>query len=377
MVTRNMPPLVGGMERLNWHMAEQLSRHADVEVIGPTGASALAPSHVHVHEVPLKPLWRFLLAVQVVSLWHALRWRPNIILAGSGLTALSVRLAAWITGARAVAYVHGLDIVAPHWVYRRLWLPALVRMDRVIANSRATATLAQGAGVDPSRIGVVHPGVDLGISQCGPTLVEKFRDRYQLHDRVVLLSIGRLSGRKGLREFVAMCLPEIVMRYPSTILLIAGAEPGQALNASSQSPESILAVAQEQGVSDNVRFIGAIDDAEAAAAFKVANVYVFPVRELPNDPEGFGMVAIEAAAHGLPTVAFAAGGVADAVADGKSGWLITPGDYPAMSQAIIKVIESAPALQSSAQIFARNFSWPLFGQRVMDELICREGKLST
>ena len=39
-VTRNLPPLVGGMERLNWHIADELSRHAEVHVIGPTGAAA-------------------------------------------------------------------------------------------------------------------------------------------------------------------------------------------------------------------------------------------------------------------------------------------------------------------------------------------------
>lgn len=371
MVTRNMPPLVGGMERLNWHMAEQLSRYVDVKVIGPTGASKLAPSGVDVHEVPLTPLWRFLAAAQIATLWQALRWRPNIILAGSGLTALPVRIASWMTGARAVAYVHGLDIVAQHWIYRCAWLPALIHMDRVIANSRATVALAQNNGINASHIGVVNPGVDLGIAEGEPIAIERFRDRHLLYGRVVLLSLGRLSERKGLREFVIMCLPAIVARCPDVLLLIAGAEPKHALNSISQSPESILAAAREYGVADNVRFIGAIGDAEAAAAFEVADVYIFPIRELPNDPEGFGMVAIEAAAHGVPTVAFAAGGVTDAVAEGKSGFLVAPGDYSSMVDKVIKAIDVKASLRSSAMDFARGFSWPLFGQKIMDELFNR------
>ena len=36
-ITRNLPPLVGGMERLNWHIADELSRRAQVQVIGPQG----------------------------------------------------------------------------------------------------------------------------------------------------------------------------------------------------------------------------------------------------------------------------------------------------------------------------------------------------
>src|SRR5690554_7939918 len=60
-VTRNLPPLVGGMERLNWHMADELSKFAEVKVVGPKGAAPLKPEAVTVTEVPLKPLSLFLL----------------------------------------------------------------------------------------------------------------------------------------------------------------------------------------------------------------------------------------------------------------------------------------------------------------------------
>ena len=109
-ITRNLPPLVGGMERLNWHITDELSRRAQVQVIGPQGSAALKPANVELSEVPLRPLPRFLLA----SAWRALRLarrqRPQIVLAGSGLTAPAAWLAARACGARAVAYVHGLDV---------------------------------------------------------------------------------------------------------------------------------------------------------------------------------------------------------------------------------------------------------------------------
>ena len=58
-ITRNLPPLVGGMERLNWHIADELSRYAQVQLIGPEGSSALRPTAVQVTEVPLRPLPRY------------------------------------------------------------------------------------------------------------------------------------------------------------------------------------------------------------------------------------------------------------------------------------------------------------------------------
>ena len=86
-VTRNLPPLVGGMERLNWHMAEELAKVADVRVVGPQSSAAVAPDGIDVREAPLKPLWRFLLHAQNLARREAASWRPDIVLAGSGLTA--------------------------------------------------------------------------------------------------------------------------------------------------------------------------------------------------------------------------------------------------------------------------------------------------
>jgi len=43
-VTRNLPPLVGGMERLNWHMAHELSKVAEVRIVGPTDSATLLPA---------------------------------------------------------------------------------------------------------------------------------------------------------------------------------------------------------------------------------------------------------------------------------------------------------------------------------------------
>lgn len=161
LITRNLPPLVGGMERLNWHMADELAKAAEVRIIGPQGSAVMAPATVAMQEVPLKPLWNFLLRAAWKARQVAKRWRPHVVLAGSGLTAPLAWLAARACGARAVAYVHGLDVAVKHPLYRALWLPAIRRMDVVIANSRPTATLCRQIGVAAEHIAIVHPGVEL------------------------------------------------------------------------------------------------------------------------------------------------------------------------------------------------------------------------
>jgi phosphatidylinositol alpha-1,6-mannosyltransferase len=375
LVTRNLPPLVGGMERLNWHMAEELSKFAEVHAIGPAGAAALAPHGVSVREAPVKPLWKFLLHARKLARREARAWKPDIVLAGSGLTAPIARSVARMVGVPFAVYVHGLDIVVKHLVYRALWLPAIRRADRVIANSRATAGLCRDIGVDPGRIGIVHPGVDVSSAnvtfRSSPSAqadVASLRARHGLGDGPLLLSVGRLSARKGLREFVARCLPQIVAAQPGVMLLVVGDAPNQALHAATQTPESIQAAAQAVGVARNIRFLGKLPDKELFALYGAADVHVFPVREIPGDPEGFGMVAVEAAAYGVPTVAFATGGVADAVADGQSGRLIPTGDYAAFAEAVAMTLVQRETLRASCIAFAGRFAWPKFGTGIAEQL---------
>lgn len=398
LVTRNLPPLVGGMERLNWHMAAELAKTADVRIVGPVGSAALAPAGVPTREAVLKPLWKFLLQARSLARREAQIWKPDVVLAGSGLMAPLARTAARTCDAKTAVYVHGLDVAVRHPVYRAIWLPAIRRADRVIANSHATAALCRDVGVGSARIGIVSPGVDLP----GESLARKesnpdeangvepfsrlesgrgegtgshgaagssFRARHGLADRPLLLSVGRLSARKGLREFVAQALPRMVASHPDVMLLVVGDAPKDALHAESQTVSSIQAAADAAGVGGHIRFLGVITDyAVLGAIYRAADVHVFPVRSISGDPEGFGMVAVEAAAHGLPTVAFATGGVVDAVAEGRSGHLVTPGDYAAFAAAASRVLAAGGALGPDCRKFAAQFAWPLFGARVAEQL---------
>ncbi len=372
-ITRNLPPLVGGMERLNWHIADELSRYAQVQLIGPSGSAAQRPPAVPITEVPLRPLSRFLLASARHAVVVARQFKPHIVLAGSGLTAPAAWLAARASGARAHVYLHGLDAAVRHPVYRAVWHPAIRRMDGVIANSQPTAELARNLGMAADKIRIVHPGVTLPAASQSAAALQDFRQRHQLGDRRLLLSVGRLTTRKGLREFVRHALPAIVRAAPDTLLAIVGDAPADSLHASVQTRDSIQAVADAADIGQHLRFLGVITNPqELACAYENAALHIFPVRDLPGDPEGFGMVAIEAAAHGLPTVAFATGGVVDAVAERRSGHLVEPGDYASLAQAVVQMLADGPAAwHAGATAFAQGFAWPAFGEKMRSTLSFR------
>ncbi len=369
LITRNLPPLVGGMERLNWHMADELSKQADVHIIGPSGAAALKPEAAALSEVPLKPLPLFLLLTFFKGLWITLRWKPDVILAGSGLTAPIAWLLSKLCGARSAAYLHGFDITVNHCLYRRLWRPIFKKLDHIVVNSTPTQALAIAAGVNPSNIDIVYPGVSLPDAPKPAESIAAFKEQFGLTGKKILLSVGRLTTRKGLREFVEQALPAIVQAEPDAMLLVIGEAPKNSLGAGIQTVESIQDQAEQSGVAEYIKFLGVITDQDLlATAYEAADVHVFPVRHIPDDPEGFGMVAIEAAAHGLPTVAFATGGIVDAVSENLSGTLTPSEDYAALSEQIIKILHTDTHSPGSCKDFAAQFAWGKFGENLRETL---------
>lgn len=365
-LTRNLPPLVGGMERLNWHMADELAKRAEVQVIGPRGAAALKPQTVTLTEAPLKPLPLFLLAAFFKGLWIALHWKPDVILAGSGLTAPIAWLLSKLCRVRSAAYLHGLDITVNHGLYRKLWRPTFKKLDHVIVNSTPTQALALAAGVSQSKISIIYPGVSLPQTPQPAERIANFKELHGLSGKKILLSVGRLTTRKGLREFVELALPAIVEAEPSAMLVVIGEAPKNSLGAGIQSVESIQAQAEKSGVVGHIKFLGVITDKTLlATTYEAADVHVFPVRHIPDDPEGFGMVAIEAAAHGVPTVAFATGGVVDAARHGESGYLVETSNYAELSQNILQLLHT-PIDRERVKDFAARFSWEIFGKSIFD-----------
>lgn len=293
--------------------------------------------------------------------------RPRYVHAGSGLAAPAALAAGRLSGAQVSCFLHGLDLVVEHRSYRQIFLPAIRRCDRLFSNSHHTAALAREAGIAPEKIHLLHPGVSMPDSSQATTRRQAFRREYVLGEARILLSVGRLTQRKGLAPFIRHALPAIVRAQPSTLLVIIGEEPKDALKHSGGVLAEIRRAAAETGLESRLRHLGKVDDATLAAAYFAADAHVFPVIEQAGDVEGFGMVALEAAAHGLLTIAFAVGGVPDAVAEGVSGHLVKSGDYLALSAAVAETLcasNTAEGLERCRD-HAAQFNWLHFQERFL------------
>jgi len=363
LITRNFPPLVGGMERLIQNLYKQLQPAYTVDLVGPSGCSEYVSKSDKAVESPVRPLIAFLASSFIKAVWLAIKSRHEVIFSGSGLTAPAAVFAGRLSSTPAITYIHGLDLIVDNRIYQHLFVPMIRLADLVIVNSHNTAQLAISAGIPADRIEVIHPGVDARDNNSSET---DFRSRFDLHNKEILLSVGRLIPRKGIAEFILHSLPNIVASHPDAVLVVIGAEPEDALKKDASVLKQIKENISQTGLEGHVVLAGKVDDPILQAAYSEAELCIFPLMEVAGDVEGFGMVAIEAAAHGLPTIAFSVGGVVDAIDDGKTGFLIEPDDYTAFTDACINYLShNYPQVSAaSCKKFSASFHWDEFGKKI-------------
>ena len=361
LITRNFPPVSGGIERLVHQVYLKLNRRHRCDLVGPKGCKDYADTRYTVIETPASPVPLFLGLSFFKSLGHLLRnGPPDIIVGGSGLMAPVVILLARIFRTKSIIMVYGLDIIVESWLYQRLFVPLLRRADLIIGCSKSTAELAIQKDVHAERVEVICPGVDLPET---PLPHESAKQALGLENKTLLLSVGRLIPRKGLAEFITLSFTDLAAHDPNLELWIVGSEPENALNRGGGSvQQAIEAAIKANDLDTQVRLLGRVDDTELRQLYASADAFIFPLVETPGDVEGFGMVAIEASSYGTPTVAFDCGGVSDAIENGTNGYLVAPGDYYNFSQRITQVI-SEPIRQSCTE-YAKNFSWEIYAQKL-------------
>ena len=357
------------MERLVFELYKTLIRRHDVSLLGPNGCEEHIDSNSLVASTRVSPTSVFLLLTLIKGVFqHLSNGSPDIVIGGSGLVGPVVIWLAKLSGARSILLLHGLDIIADSRLYQWLFVPFLRRADLVVCNSNNTARLAMTRGVAEHRIEIINPGAE---TQQASLSHEQAKQSLGLEDKRILLSVGRLIPRKGLPTYIEEAFAKLAGENTDIVLLVAGTEPSSALNKPAGSVlEKINNAVAEFDLAEQVQLLGHVSEDEIATLYSAADAFVFPLVDTPGDVEGFGMVAIEAASYGSPTVAFNCGGVSDAVIDGENGVLVPPGDYTSFNDATLQLLEQGS--RDRARQFAAQFSWEKYGaqfQACIDKVV--------
>ena len=346
-ISRAFPPVIGGIENQNFGVAKYLSRIHTVTTITNRRGKRFLPL--------------FLIKALLLSLWHLPT--TDRILLGDGVLSLF----AWLLrmgGLRKkiICIVHGLDITYRNPLYQRLWIRRFFpAVDHFIAVSGNTRQLLIDRGVPSDRISVIPNGVDFEN-------IRMERDRRQLESLLgrpldgqkLLLSIGRLIERKGIRWFVAEVMPQL---NDDLLYLVAGSGPEE---------ESIRKEIEKYGLLDRVILLGKVSDPEKSMLLSNADLFIQPNIPITGDVEGFGIAVIEASAHGLPVLASRLEGLTDAIIENENGWLVPAEDPGAFRRKITELFTTPDELEEvaarSVKVCRGQFDWAEIVRRYSDLL---------
>jgi len=252
------------------------------------------------------------------------RIRPDIVNAGTPKAAFLVLLAARLACVPARVYtLRGLRLETSSGFSRTFlkWIELITAScaQRVIAVSKSLADLYVAQGLaSGTKIAVLGKGSSNGVdcvrfARIDPLAPALMRLRTQLHipnDSFVIGFVGRLTKDKGISDLLEAF--QLIQKDTSTIRLLL---VGQQEQADAISPSDSYFIKHTEAVVAS----GYVDD--VVPYYNLMNVLV-----LPSQREGFPNAVLEAAACGIPTIAYRVTGIRDAIQDGLTGRLIEPGD---------------------------------------------------
>lgn len=286
------------------------------------------------------------------ALGLARSFRPDLVHCGHVFPEAPV---AWVLqrlfGIPYLVYVHGEEVaIQRHYKWKRRLMPRFYSAAAaVVANSSNSKQLVVELGVDPEKVHVVHPGVDLDRFQPGPR---------EPDGEIRLLSVGRLWPRKGHMQ-VLRALARVKDRLPRLRYWIAGT--GGELDA-------LQRASVEFGLEDRVRFLGYVPETELPLLYRQCDLFILANRRLADDDmEGFGIVFLEAAASGLPVIGGNSGGVPDAIDPEGNGFLVDTEDPDAIAGGLERLVLDGALrgrMSTRSREWAERFAW----SRYADEL---------
>ncbi len=341
-VTRKFPPSVGGMEKAAYELHRSLAAILPVKLVAYGGPNKY---------LPVVYPWLF-----VRALLAAYAWRPDIIYLQDGVMAPMGFLLRLLTRKPIVMSVHGLEVTFENGFYKALMKRVVPSVNRIVIGSEQTkaAVLKRFPEAPLAKVtyGVRDDFYVTGtVRALRVQLADKLGlDSQELVGKKLLATTGRLVDRKGVAWFIEHVMPQLVAANPDVRYLVAGKGPNEA---------SIRSLIEQHKLSNNVYLLGYISDEVRNVLYTAADYFLMPNIPVPNDMEGFGLVAVEAASCGTPVVASGIEGITDAVVDGKMGKLLPASDSAAYLQYVSQELVRPSFDRNKVRAYVLDaYSWP-------------------
>ncbi|MCL2134130.1 MAG: glycosyltransferase family 4 protein [Candidatus Bathyarchaeota archaeon] len=219
----------------------------------------------------------------------------------------------------------------------------LKQADRIITVSNATKEYVLNLGANPSKIKVLHNGVDLNRFKPMPKVRENMRKKLGISkDAKVVLTVRRIVYKNGVDTLIDAA-NLVIKKKQNIVFIIAGKGPDLV---------SIQAQIEQLGLEKNIKLTGFVADQDLCLYYNTADMFVLPSKS----GEGLPLVALEAMACGLPVIATNVGGINEILVEGFGK--LVPADNPeALADAIVEFAGITNDVSELRAIVEAQYSW--------------------
>lgn len=359
-VSPEFPPDIGGVETYAFEYVKELASRGDEVTVFTIRH---AQGEVELRGVRVEPVLRLCRAIDQETLgrfsadvWHALNaayaWaacdRPNGLVSVHGNDFLRPYLPVAQPDLRRIPLVWRWSAgisqgLRPLWM--RLSAPlvrrSLARTRHIIANSRYTERVLL------ERIPACQGRTSVGFVGVGAHFFDVTWRPPQ--DGIArLLTVSRLSEPRKNVDRVLRALAQLKDRHAFRYTVVGDGHDRVRLEQ----------LATELHLAERVRFTGFVSREELLDIYAGSDLMVLASGVSRDSHEGFGIVYLEAAASGVPSLAARLAGAAEAIDEGKSGMYVEEATVEALADALTRFLAGQVRFGPEAcRTFARRFSW--------------------
>ena len=260
---------------------------------------------------------------------------------------------------KLIALAHGTEIPKKYFdsfygyfnVKKRRIVNSYKNCNIIAANSTYTRDLMIASlRMSSEKITIIHPGIDV------------YKDFIQDEDRdsvrsiigksnPIISTLARVEKRKG-HKFVINAIAKLKSKFPNMIYLVAGKGPYL---------DEIKRYVKSLYLEEYVIFLGWITEPEKSLVLQNSDVFIMTPTTVGESVEGFGMVFIDAAFHGIASIGTTSGGISDAIVDNKTGLLCEEGNQENITKSIDVLLSNEKLrnqLGENGRVRARKeYSW--------------------
>ena len=344
-ITRAFPPELGGMQSLMWGLTKEMSKNFMIKVFADYHENHKEFDNKENFSIERVGGIKFLRKIRKAQLINEFIKENKV----QGVIADHWKSLELIkTDKKKYCLIHGKEINHPQGSsLNKRAIKVLNNVEKVIANSEYTKSLAINNGVNRELVKVINPGIN-SAKELDNNSLEKVESLFKIKTPR-LITISRFDKRKN-HEKVIMALRNLKQIYPDIVYICIGY---------GDEEKNIKSLVEELNLNTQVMFFKDISDNLKNALVAKSDIFIMPSVIHKTSVEGFGIAYVEAAQYGIPSIGGKDGGASDAIEHNKTGMICDGNNLDEIYASLNSMIENKRYLElgKNAKEYVSKFNW--------------------